>query len=240
VSTTVSISGSGQVDVTVFGQGTVFAGNGNDNINVTGPGQIVVGSGNDTLTLGQGGTITEHGAGGHDTINIGPTGTYTISEQGQATVTGAFGTATVSGGVLTITEGPGGTTTSTGSTGSPGTIQHALFSHVAHLHGDMHGQSSQLGATHTSAITSGHMTGGMGHDSMTGSASHNLFQSHGTTPGLVKNFVAGHDHVYLPGHSLVFSAPVHAISSQGEKTTIGLDHGKTTIELHGVHIGDKH
>ena len=100
MSTTVSISGSGKVDVTVFGNGTVFAGNGNDNIAITGSGAIVVGSGNDTLTLGTGGTITEHGASGHDTIHIGSTGSYTISEEGHATVTGAFGTATIDGGVL--------------------------------------------------------------------------------------------------------------------------------------------
>ena len=95
MATTVSISGSGKADVTVFGRGTVIAGNGDDKINITGNGQIVVGSGNDTLTLGHGGSITEHGVSGHDTIHIGSTGVYTITEQGTATVTGAFGSATI-------------------------------------------------------------------------------------------------------------------------------------------------
>jgi hypothetical protein len=239
VSTTVSISGSGQVDVTVFGNGTVFAGNGSDNIDVTGSGSIVVGSGNDTLTLGQGGTITEHGASGNDTIHIGPTGTYTISEEGHATVTGAFGTATIDGGVLKIVEGPTGTTTSAGSTGATTGI-----SHITH----MHGHSTLLGGAHTTEFASGHagvafMKGGMGADSLAGG---NVFTQHLAAlhdkagPALIKNFVAGHDHLYLPGHSLVFSAQTHgAITTHGDKTMIGLDGGKTMIELHGVHV-DKH
>jgi hypothetical protein len=230
VSTTVSISGSGQVDVTVFGNGTVFAGNGNDNINITGQGQIVVGSGNDTLTLGQGGTITEHGAGGNDTINIGSTGTYNITEQGNATVTGAFGTATITGGgTLTIVEGPNGTTT--GSSGSTtGTTSHAM-AHSPHLLG----HSTMMGAARPTASLAA-VKGGMGHDSLAG-GSHSLSALHpSANPALIKNFVAGQTHLYLPGHSLTFTAPAHAISSLGEKTMIGLDHGKTMIELHGVHV----
>jgi Ca2+-binding RTX toxin-like protein len=244
VSTTVSISGSGQVDVTVFGQGTVYAGNGNDNINITGSGSIVVGSGNDTLTLGQGGTITEHGASGHDTIQIGPTGSYTISEEGHATVTGAFGTATIDGGVLNIVEGANGTqTTSAGATGSThGTTTGTTgLAHVTH----MHGPSTLLGSAHTTEFASGHaglafMKAGMGQDSLVGGSTHNIVALHDKAgPALIKNFVAGHDHLYLPGHSLVFAAQTHAISTQGDKTMIGMDGGKTMIELHGVHV-DKH
>jgi len=261
VSTTVSISGSGKVDVTVFGQGTVYAGNGTDNINITGSGQIVVGSGNDTLTLGQGGTITEHGASGNDTINIGPTGTYNISEEGHATVTGAFGTATIDGGVLTITEGPNGTTTSAGSTGSThGTTTHGTTTGTTHTtttaHGTtstthgittMQGHATLLGGAHTTEFANGHaglafMKGGMGPDSMAGgNASQHLVAMHDKAmgPALIKNFVAGHDHLYLPGHSLTFTPPTHAVATLGDKTMIGMDGGKTMITLHGLNV-DKH
>jgi hypothetical protein len=243
LSTTVSISGSGKVDVTVFGNGTVFAGNGSDNINVTGSGEIVVGSGNDTLTLGQGGTITETGAAGNDTINIGPTGTYLISEQGHATVTGAFGTATMDGGVLKIVEGPSGTTTSAGSTGSTGGTTHAI-AHATH----MHGHSTLLGGTHTSEFATGHagvafMKPGAGVDSMGGNVfTQNLFAVHGNaSPALLQNFVAGQNHLYLPGHSLAFTAQPHAITTLADKTMISMDGGKTMIALHGIHVsGDKH
>lgn len=101
MATTISISGSGKVDVTVYGRGTVIAGNGNDNIDITGRGKIIVGSGHDTLTLGQGGEIWQFGASGQDTINLNGN-SATVNEQGHATVSGAFGAATVSGGVFHV------------------------------------------------------------------------------------------------------------------------------------------
>jgi hypothetical protein len=277
VSTTVSISGSGKVDVTVYGNGTVYAGNGNDNIGITGQGNIVVGSGNDTLTLGKGGTITEHGASGHDTIHLGATGTYNIFEQGSATITGAFGSATIEGGgTLRIVEGGAQSTTAgaSGSTHSSTSTTHGTSTSTTHstttathgsstasthgttatthstsapTHGtsNVYGQSTLLGGTHTTEFANGHAgveyTKAMGPDSMGGGLTHHLVALHDkAAPGLLKNFVAGHDHLYLPGHSLVFAAQPHAIATHGDNTTIGLDGGKTTIELHGLHIGDKH
>jgi hypothetical protein len=124
VGTTISVSGSGKADITVFGRGTVIAGNGNDSINIMGGGNIIVGSGHDTLTLGgPGGVITEHGASGHDTINIGA-GNATVYEQGHATITGAFGTATISGGVFEIHQTGAASNTGTGTSHSAGTGSH--------------------------------------------------------------------------------------------------------------------
>jgi hypothetical protein len=56
---TISIPGSSNVDITVYGPGTVIAGNGNDRIDITGQGSIIVGSGHDTLTLNTTGVISQ-------------------------------------------------------------------------------------------------------------------------------------------------------------------------------------
>jgi hypothetical protein len=268
VSSFVSISGSGKADVTVFGNGTVVAGNGHDKIDITGVGKIVIGSGNDTLTLGKGGTITEHGVSGHDTIHIGSTGVYTIHEQGLATVTGAFGSATVNGGTLKIIESPGhaareivtgghvtiagAQSTAVGAHGSTGQTSHGTTG-VTHgtngvLHDThMHGHSTLLGGAHTTEFASGHAglaftKAGMGADSMGGSTHSAVFELYDkASPAFLKSFVAGQDHLYLPGHSLAFVAQPHEISTQGDKTMISMDGGKTMIALHGIHVsGDKH
>jgi len=222
VGTTVSISGSGKADVTVFGRGTVIAGNGDDKINITGQGQIVVGSGNDTLTLGHSGTITEHGVSGHDTIHIGSTGVYTITEQGHATVTGAFGSATISGGTLKIVEVPGQ---------APREI--VTGGHVTLIGAGSTGTSAGSGSTHTQ--------GGAGHDTLTGSSSgHNLFNflHHDSSQHLLKNFVAGENHLFVAGHSLNYMQNMKDITLHADKTVIGMDGGRTMIELHGVTIHD--
>src|ERR1700738_4259997 len=109
--TYVSIPGSHNFDITVYGKGTVISGSGNDNIAITDKGKIVIGAGHDTLSLYKGGVISQLGSGGRDTIHIG-TGTTTIYEQGHATVTGpysggAFGAATIFGGELKVTESHG-------------------------------------------------------------------------------------------------------------------------------------
>jgi hypothetical protein len=148
------------------------------------------------------------------------------------------------GGVLKIVEGPSGTTTSAGSTGSTGGTMHGLLAHAAH----MHGHSTLLGGTHTSEFANGHagaavMKPGAGVDSMGGNIfTQNLFAVHGNaSPALLQNFVAGHDHLYLPGHSLAFTAQPHAITTLADKTMISMDGGKTMIALHGIHVsGDKH
>jgi hypothetical protein len=230
VGTTVSISGSGKADVTVFGRGTVIAGNGNDKIDITGNGKIVVGSGNDTLTLGHGGTITENGASGHDTIHIGSTGVYTIVEQGHATVTGAFGQATISGGTLKIVEAPGQ---------APREI--VTGGHVTLIGAGSTGAAAGSGSTHTQGVA-GHDTmvgGGSSHDS---GSSHNLFNflQH-DSQHLLKNFVAGENHLVIEGHALNYMQNMKDTTLNAGKTMIGMDGGRTTIELHGVTIqGDKH
>ncbi len=96
----VSISGGGNTNVHIYGNGTVVAGNGNDTIRIDGHGSITVGAGHDSLTLNGSGTITQNDSGtkiGNDTINLGR-GNDTISEAGRASVYGAFGSATVVGG----------------------------------------------------------------------------------------------------------------------------------------------
>lgn len=219
--TTVSIPGSGRVDVTVYGNGTVMAGNGTDNINITGLGQIVVGSGSDTLTLGQGGSITQYGVTGHDTIQIGNTGTYTINEQGSATVSGAFGQATISGGTVQIVEAPG-----------QAPMEIVTAGHV-----------TVIGAGSTAAGSgSTHTQGGSGHDTLTGSGSHNPFDFLKQEKGgqhVIHNFVSGVNHLVVEGHTLNYMlAKNEIINMHADQTMIHMDGGKTTIALHGVNISD--
>jgi hypothetical protein len=223
VATTVSISGSGQVDITVFGRGTVIAGNGNDSIDITGSGKIIVGSGNDTLTLGSGGVIYEHGASGHDTINIG-SGNATIYEQGYATITGAFGSATISGGGGFEINQTGGSaqTTSSGSTGQS--------------HSTVSGSS---GTGHESVIS------GSGHESVSvvgdhhprqGGMERNLFATLANQIGgaHIKSFVSGIPVLHLEGHTLTYLQPHNDVVTHGGSTYINIAGGKTSIELQGV------
>jgi len=48
----ISISGGGSYDPTVYGPATVIAGSGNDAITIIGSGEVSVGNGNDTITIG--------------------------------------------------------------------------------------------------------------------------------------------------------------------------------------------
>jgi hypothetical protein len=209
VGTTVSISGSGRADVTVFGDGTVMAGNGTDYIGITGFGQIIVGSGNDSLDLGKGGTIIEHGLGGHDTIHIGSTGVYTITEQGLATVTGAFGSATISGGTVQFIETAGQ---------APREVV-------------MSGQVTILGAGSTGSVA-----GSGSHTSSAHSLASFIKSEKGGQH--LQNFVAGQNHLFVQTHTLDHLVSTHDISMHGNATTIGMDAGKTTIALHGINLHD--
>lgn len=263
--TTISISGSGNADVKVFGRGTVIAGNGNDKIDITGRGEIIVGSGHDTLTLEHGGVIHEHGASGQDTINIGA-GNATIFEQGHATVTGAFGSLTMSGGVLEIhqTHSQGheqghtqGHTQGQDQGHHPAAHAQPHWSHGWDYHagaagaheskGDFAGRTTQVGAEARSNFVSGagSVHGGAalnvvfaaGHESLIGSSGHNLFEFLKTDQvghHLITNFVAGQDQLYVEGHSLSYLQQHHDISTHGGNTYIGIDGGRTTIELQGV------
>jgi Ca2+-binding RTX toxin-like protein len=241
MSTFVSISGSGKADVTVYGNGTVMAGNGTDRIDITGQGQIVVGNGNDTLILGNGGTITEQGLTGHDTIQIGSTGTYTINEAGTATVTGAFGSATISGGTLKIIETPGQAPREIVTGGHVTIIGAASGSTGSHAHG------SGGGMTHH-PVTGGmnHATGG--HDSLAASSgSHGydlvrrgdrLLRPDVLGHRLMSNFVSHPANLFSEAHAVTAAMKLSDITARGNNTHIGMDGGKTTIELHGVHITD--
>jgi Ca2+-binding RTX toxin-like protein len=227
VATYVSIPGSGKVDLTVYGRGTVIAGSGNDRIDITGQGQIIVGSGHDTLTLGAGGTIWEHGSSGKDTINLGK-GDYTIYEQGKATVTGAFGSATISGGELQVVQGWGVT-------------EEIAVSGKLTLQGGA-SQTEFVGGGGSTLMRGGGkgndtFVGGSGHDTMIGGSGHNLFEflkSQAGGQAVITNFVSGHDQLYLEGYSLSWLESHHDITTHGSNTWISLDGGKTTIELEGV------
>jgi hypothetical protein len=226
VATTVSISGSGKADVTVFGRGTVTAGNGDDKITITGQGQIVVGSGNDTLTLGHSGTISEHGAAGNDTIHIGSTGTYTITEQGHATVHGAFGSATINGGSLTVIEAPGHAPREVVNGGHVTIIGASSTGTTAGSNGSTHGQSAS------------------GHDSTSAGGSHTTydFSPHQMGEQVRNNFVSGGaSHFQLDTHSLTHLLAKNQVTMHVDQSQIHMDGGKTVIALHGVTIsGIKH
>jgi len=74
--TYVSISGSGDANIRVFGNGTVVAGNGNDTIRIDGNGAVTVGAGNDQITLhGHGSVVAGNG---NDTIRIDGNGAVTV------------------------------------------------------------------------------------------------------------------------------------------------------------------
>ena len=95
--TFVSISGGGNANVHIYGNGSVAAGSGNDTIQIDGNGNITVGAGQDVLTLNGSGYILQNGHNGNDTINLG-SGRDSITEAGTATVHGSFGSATIEGG----------------------------------------------------------------------------------------------------------------------------------------------
>lgn len=230
--TYISVPGSSQFDLKVYGNATVVAGSGNDNIEVTGPGKIVVGAGHDTLTLPQSGVISQLGATGRDTISIG-IGTTTISEQGNATISGAdytagaFGSATLFGGVLKVTA-------------SEGIATDVAVSGKATLIGTS-APTEFIGGTGSASLVGGSgndtFIGGSGHDTMVGGSSADLFEFTKDNAGgthLIKDFVVGQDQLYLEGQTLSYLQSHHDITTHGGNTYISLDGGKTTIELQGV------
>jgi hypothetical protein len=259
VGTTISVSGGGKTDITVFGQGTVIAGNGNDSIDIKGGGKIIIGSGHDTLTLGQGGVIVQSGAAGFDTINIGA-GNATVYEQGHATISGAFGSATISGGVFEIHQSGGGSTITGGSsTGSGSTHSTGTGS------GSTHSTSTGTGTTHSaSTATSAHLTAidnalradlmshasayitgaagnytfitGTSQETMSGASGSSLFKVFSEQTGsthVIKNFVSGENQLYVEGHTLAYLQQNHDISTHDGNTYISLG-GGTSLELQGV------
>jgi Ca2+-binding RTX toxin-like protein len=245
VGTTYSIPGSGNVDVTVFGRGTVIAGNGDDSIDIRGKGKIIIGSGHDTLNLHTSGVIEQHGSSGHDTINLG-TGNDTIFEQGSATVTGAFskgtfGGATIAGGGDLRVIHSHGVTEDIAVNGTMTLVGSAAPTEFVAIKGS----TDMIGGSGNDTFI-----GGQGHDTMVGGSGHNLFEFISPQQGgqhLIQNFVSGQDQLYVEGHSLAYLETHHDISTHGGNTYISIDGGKTTIELQGVttlkasdFIGHKH
>jgi Ca2+-binding RTX toxin-like protein len=226
VGTFVSISGSTNFDLKIYGDGTVVAGNGNDNIDITGYGRINVGSGHDTLTLNYSGIISQTGSHGLDTITVG-TSDAVIYEQGQATVHGVFGALDFYGGMMEVKY----------YNGVP--VEQALSGHMTMIGGAA--DPEFLAGPGTSYMIGGKgadtFVGGTGHATMAGGSSYNLFEFITKEVGgqdVIKNFVSGHDQLYLEGESLSYLQANHDISVHDGNTYITLDGGATTIELQGV------
>ena len=234
--TYISVPGSGRVDLTVYGKGTVIAGGGKDNILISGKGQMVVGTGHDTLSLPSGGVISQLGSAGRDTINLG-VGTTTITEAGHATVSGAtysgdpynspFGSATLFGGELKMTDSHG-TAIETALSGKATLIGSAAPTEFV----GGTGSTSMVGGTGSDTFV-----GGSGHDTMVAGSGTDFFEFTKANAGgthLIKDFVSGQDQLYLEGHTLNYLNSHNDVTTQGGNTYISLDGGKTTIELQGV------
>lgn len=222
-------AGSGNDTIDVYGRGLINVGNGNDSITVHEAGKITVGNGNDTINLMGNGVVTERGFGGHDTITLG-TGADTIFEHGQATVYGAGGSATITGGQLDV-----------------------INTHCGiHELAAMSGNATLIGGDQTNRFIAGTgsvvmqggsslgtdtFIGGSGHDTMTGGGHHNLFEFLTNEKGgqtVITNFVSGQDQLYVEGRSLSYLTQHHDISTSGGNTFITIDGGATTIELKGI------
>lgn len=230
--TYISVPGSNNFDVKVYGKGTVIAGGGNDSIDITGRGKIVVGAGHDTLTLEKGGVISQLGAAGRDTISIG-NGTTTIHEDGQATISGmantasAFGSATLFGGEVKIIASERFATDMavSGKATLIGTAAPTEF-----IGGS--GSASMVGGKGDDTFI-----GGTGHDTLVGGKGPDLFEFTRHNAGgqhVIQDFVSGTDELYVEGHSLEYLKHHNDITTHGGNTYISLDGGKTTIELKGV------
>jgi len=220
---------------------------------------MTVGAGNDQLKLAGSGTIDQHNSGslvGHDTINLGH-GSDTISEAGQATVHGQFGSATIVGGTFEFLRGPEGA-----HAGSAGDPNHILYQEVA-----LTGSATLVGGDHSVQFVGGTgsvvMQGGTGNDTfvggsghttmtggstnnlfvagsglatMTGGSGHNQFDFSGFTKSatdIITNFVSGHDKLYLEGQTLSYLQSHGDISVSNGNTYISLDSGLVTVELKG-------
>ncbi len=160
---------------------------------------------------------------GHDTITLG-SGNDTITESGSATVTGAFGSASVNNGSLTVTNGSHDTILASGT-------------NVTVHGGASGGEILQLTGTGTGVLTGGPgdtFIGGSGHSTMTGGGGSNLYQFSSTASGgtaVITNFVQNHDQLQLQGYT-VATVLAHDITHSGGNTYINLG-GGTTIELKG-------
>lgn len=241
--TTLSVSG-GAHNLTVYGNGTVFAGNGNDTIDVHGNGLIQAGSGHDWITensngrisIGGGsdhvtlignGVIAETGSKGHDTINLG-FGSDTIFEHGQATVYGQFGSATMSGGQLDVVNSGYATHELLALTGNATLIGGEYTN-------QFFGGTGNVNMTGSGKLGPDTFTGGSGgHDTMTGGANTNTFDILKDNHTTITNFVAGQDQLFVEGHSLAYLTSAGDVHTSDGNTVISLDGGATMVTLQGV------
>jgi Ca2+-binding RTX toxin-like protein len=257
----VTISGSGNANVHIYGNGSVLAGasgndtitihadgrsgngsvlatgTGNDTITVDGNGSMTVGAGHDVLTLnGHQGYILQNGVGGNDTINLG-FGRDSITEAGTATVHGAFGSATIEGGKFQfLSAGAAANAYGKGPTSNP--YQEIAINGKATLVGGAHA-TQFIGGSGSVVMLGGTgndtFIGGSGHAKMTGGSGQNLFviDSRSSAGGMdvITNFASGNDKLYLEGHSYNWLTSHGDISVQGGNTIIRLDGGQTTVTL---------
>lgn len=241
--TTLSVSG-GAHTLSVYGNGTVFAGNGNDTIYVHGSGDVQAGSGADWVTMGGSGDISvgggsdnvslvgsgvvsEHGMSGHDTINLG-FGSDTIFEQGQATIYGEFGSASISGGKLEVVNSGWATHELLAMTGSATLIG---GEYTNQFYGGT-GNVTMLGSGKLGPDT--FVGGAGGHDVMTGGSNTNYFDILKGNHSTITNFVAGKDNLTVDGHSLSYLTSAGDVHVTGSDTVITLDGGATQVTLQGV------
>ena len=245
----VSISGGGNANVHIYGNGSVVAGNGNDTIRIDGHGAITVGAGHDSITLDRSGSIVQHNSGsmvGNDTINFG-SGNDSLTEAGRATVHGAFGSATVEGGKFQFLELRGGGADHRDGRDDDG--RHGGASHVTYEVLAISGKATLVGGDHSTRFIGGSgsvvmqggsgndtFIGGSGHATMTGGTGHNVFDIFCRGAGgtdVITNFVAGRDQLYLDGKSMGYLQTHADITVSHGNTMIHLDGGQTTVELKG-------
>lgn len=230
---TISVPGSANVHVGVYGPHTIIAGGGNDWLEIeNGRGKIIVGDGHSALGIAWGGVVSQTGAKGTDSIYFGR-GNDTVTEQGRATIhsygTGQFvedfGSATVVGGKITIDETKG-VITETAISGKQTLVGGGAPTEF--IAGK--GSTSIVGGTGSSTFV-----GGTGHDTMVAGSAQNYFEFlHADAGGshVIKNFTSG-DQLYLEGHSLSYLESHNEVSTHGGNTYISLDGGTTSIELKG-------
>jgi Ca2+-binding RTX toxin-like protein len=225
------VIGDGNNFLTIGKNGTVKAGSGNDSIDIGKSGRVTIGGGNDTINFGGSGVVKQTGLGGHDTINFG-SGNDTVIVEGQASVHGSFGDATITGGKLTIGDLHGGNdvrAVSGDATLVGGTGAQEFFGGTGNVQMDG-GKGNDT------------LVGGTGFDTMHGGSGHDVFSFVWMGQGgqhLITDFVHGQDKLYLEGHSLSWLESHNSVSTSGGNTYISLDGGKTQVELKGVtHLTD--
>lgn len=259
--TYVSISGGGNANVHIYGNGSVVAGSGNDTITIDGRGGITVGAGNDSITLSGSGTITQNNSGtkiGNDTINLGR-GNDTISEAGHASVYGAFGSATIVGGKFDFLKVHVGSDSGrhANTYGDDGGKHDGgfVYQDIA-----LSGQATLVGGDHCTQFiggtgsvvmkggTGGNDTfvGGSGQATMTGGTGHNLFiggsgqatMTGGTGGQNVFEFgcgtKGGTDVItnFVSGHDQLYLEG-QSLSYLQSKGDVSVSHGNTYISLDG-------